>query len=177
MEKFVLASSGKEVKMGDILVKYEEVDSLLGKLNVVHKIIVNEDTITELLKSGIIKPVKDKSPEVPMDLIYYIDKASDKLWGKEVALYLYNKMYLQSPAVALSLILREVAIEIDKKYKDHIQNSPEIYSISTTNGTICKVNKAHVKNYRNFAAFRTIEDAKLACKIVKPLLKRMFSGK
>lgn len=177
MEKFVLASSGKEVKMGDILVKYEEVDSLLGKLNVVHKIIVNEDTITELLKSGIIKPVKDKSPEVPMDLIFYIGKVADKFGDMSRAIYFYDRMYLSSPAVALSLILREVAIEIDKKYKDHIQNSPEIYSISTTNGTICKVNKSHIKNYRNFAAFRTIEDAKLACKIVKPLLKRMFSGK
>ena len=81
------------------------------------------------------------------------------------------------PAAALSIILREIATELDKKYKDHIEKSPEIYVISTLDGRITKANKAHIRNYRNFAAFRTIEDAKIACKIVKPILKEMFKSK
>ena len=44
-------------------------------------------------------------------------------------------------------------------------------------GRITKANKAYIKNYRNFAAFRTIEDAKIACRIVKPILKEMFKSK
>ena len=67
---------------------------------------------------------------------------------------------------------------MDKKYEDHIENSPEIYVISLLDGRITKANKAHIKNYRNFAAFRTIGDAKIACNIVKELLKELFkSGK
>ena len=75
------------------------------------------------------------------------------------------------------MVLREIAIELDKKYEDHIENSPEIYVISMLDGKIAKANKAHIKNYRNFAAFRTIEDAKIACRIVKPILKEMFKNK
>ena len=81
------------------------------------------------------------------------------------------------PAASLSMVLREIAIELDKKYEDHIENSPEIYVISLLDGRITKANKAHIRNYRNFAAFRTIEDAKIACKIVKPILKEMFKSK
>ena len=44
-------------------------------------------------------------------------------------------------------------------------------------GRITKANKAYIKNYRNFAAFRTIEDAKIACRIVKPILTEMFKSK
>lgn len=45
-------------------------------------------------------------------------------------------------------------------------------------GRITKANKAHIKNYRNFAAFRSVSDAKIACSIVRDVLKEMFkSGK
>jgi hypothetical protein len=44
-------------------------------------------------------------------------------------------------------------------------------------GRIYKVNKAHIKNYRNFAAFRSIEDAKTACKILREILKSMYAKK
>ena len=80
------------------------------------------------------------------------------------------------PSAAFSMVLREIAIELDKKYKDHINNSPEIYVISLLNGKITKATKAHIKNYRNFAAFRSIEDAKIACRITKDILKEMFKS-
>ena len=94
-----------------------------------------------------------------------------------------NNDYLNSvdtilPAAAFSMILREIAIELDKKYKDHIEKSPEIYVISMLDGRITKANKAHIKNYRNFAAFRSVSDAKIACTITRDILKEMFkSGK
>ena len=43
-------------------------------------------------------------------------------------------------------------------------------------GRITKANKAHIKNYRNFAAFRTVEDAKTACSIVRDILKELFKN-
>ena len=79
---------------------------------------------------------------------------------------------------AVNIVLREIACILDEKYPDHINKSDKIYIISTFDGRIHEVSKAYIKNYRNFAAFRTIEDAKIACNIVRDQLKDMFkSGK
>ena len=184
MEKIYL-KNGKEVQIGDTLTKVSKVnDSLFGKGTIVHHIVVTKNTLPKLLEAGIVtttKPVKSvvKKTEVPMELEYYIQKIADKLGWKVEKVYNYlNSVDTILPAAALSVVLREIAIELDKKYEDHIENSPEIYVISLLDGRITKVNKAYIKNYRNFAAFRTIGDAKIACNIVKGLLKELFkSGK
>ena len=184
MEKFYL-TNGKEVQIGDILTKVSKVeDPFFGKGTVVHHIAVTKNTLPKLLEAGIvttIKPVKSvvKKTEVPMELEYYIQKIAEKLGWKVEKVYNYlNSVDTILPAAAFSMVLREVAIELDKRYEDHIENSPEIYVISLLDGRITKANKAHIKNYRNFAAFRTIGDAKTACNIVKELLKELFkSGK
>lgn len=183
MEKFVLTANGKEVKIGDKLIKYGTVNTPMGESFIAQEIIVNEKTIPELLKIGVIKTiegkpeVKENTSTVPMELNYYIDKIANRLgWKYEKMGNYLNNIDLIMPAAALSIVLREIAIELDKKYKDHIENSPEIYVISTFDGRITKANKAHIKNYRNFAAFRSIDDAKIACKIVKPILKNMFKS-
>ena len=175
MEKFVLTANGKEVKVGDKLIKYEKASTPIGNRIIAQEIVVNERTITELLKAGIIKPVEVENSLTPMDFGYYIKKIADKMgWKIEKTANYINTVYSILPSAAFSMVLREIAIELDKKYEDHIQNSPEIYTISMFDGRITKSNKAHIKNYRNFAAFRSIEDAKFACRIVKPLLKEMF---
>lgn len=81
-----------------------------------------------------------------------------------------------SPIATFNIILREVAVWLDEKYVDHIEKSEKIYGISPLDGRIHEICKAHIKNYRNFSAFRTIEDAKIACKILKPVIKAMFSN-
>lgn len=118
--------------------------------------------------------VKDK---IPTNINFYIDKIAAKLGWTSESVYTYiflNNVDSVSPAAVLSMILREIAIELDKKYEGHIEDSSEIYVISMLNGKITKANKAHIKNYRNFAAFRTVSDAKIACSIVRDMLKEMF---
>lgn len=189
MEKFIL-KNGKEVKMGDKLIKHGVADTPLGKGFIVQEIIVNEKTLPELIKAGVLTPMKEcphkagclcrhcAKGEVPMDMNFYIEKIAVRLGWKPEKVYNYlNSVDSILPAAAFSMVLREIAIELDKKYEDHIENSPEIYVISMLDGRITKANKAHIKNYRNFAAFRTIEDAKIACRIVKPILKEMFKSK
>lgn len=188
MEKFIL-KNGEEAKMGDKLIKHGITNTPLGKKLIIQEVIVNEKTLPELLKAGILTPVGcvhdtdctcrycTKS-EVPIYMDFYIERIAAKLGWKSEKVYNYlNSVDSILPAAALSMVLREIAIELDKKYEDHIENSPEIYVISLLDGRITKANKAHIKNYRNFAAFRTIEDAKFACKIVKPILKEMFKSK
>lgn len=189
MEKFIL-KNGKEVKMGDKLIKHGVADTPFGKGFIVQEIIVNEKTLPELIKAGVLTPMKEcphkagclcrhcTKGEVPMDMNFYIEKIAVRLGWKPEKVYNYlNSVDSILPAAAFSMVLREIAIELDKKYEDHIENSPEIYVISMLDGRITKANKAHIKNYRNFAAFRTIEDAKIACRIVKPILKEMFKSK
>lgn len=182
MEKIYL-KNGKEVKLGDTLTKVSKVkDPFFGKdTTVQHIVVVTEDNLPELLEAGIVttKPVKTvvKKTEVPMELEYYIQKIAKRLGWKVEKVYNYlNNVDTILPAAAFSMVLREIAIELDKKYEDHIEKSPEIYVISLFDGRITKANKAHIKNYRNFASFRTIEDAKIACTITRGILKEMFKN-
>ena len=81
-----------------------------------------------------------------------------------------------SPSAVFSILLKEVAIELDKKYEDHISDCKEVFVVSLMDGRIHKVPRAHIKNFRNFAAFRTEEDARSACKILRNALKNLFSS-
>ena len=181
MEKIYLAN-GKEVHVGDTLTKVSKVkDPFFGKGTIVHNIVVTKGILPKLLEAGIVtttKPAKSVvETEVPMELEYYIQKIADKLGWKVDKVYNYlNSVDTILPAAAFSMVLREIAIELDKKYEDHIEKSPEIYLISMLDGRITKANKVHIKNYRNFAAFRTIEDAKIACTITRDILKEMFKN-
>ena len=180
MEKYFL-KNGKEVKIGDALAKEGIYNHpLFGDCKTVQTIAVTEDSLPILIKEGIvIKKDVASDTDIPMSLTYYMQKIADKLGWKveKVANYLTNADTIL-PAAAFSMILREIAIELDKKYVDHICNSPEIYVVSMLDSRITKANKANIKNYRNFAAFRSIEDARIACRITKDILKEMFkSGK
>lgn len=180
MEKYYL-TNGKEVKVGDTISDVKTfIHPMLGEINVTECIVVTEDTLPILEQAGVVlKYDKDKknTNEVPMELNYYIEKIAKRLNWKVEKVYNYlNNVDTILPAAAFSMVLREIAIELDKKYTDHIQDSPEIYVISLFDGRITKANKAHIKNYKNFAAFRSVDDARIACKITKDILKEMFSG-
>ena len=183
--KKIYLTNGKEVQIGDTLTKVSKVENpFFGKDTIVQHIVVTKDILPELLKAGIVtttKPAKSTivKSEVPMELEYYVQKIADKFGWKVEKVYSYlNSVDSILPAAAFSMVLREIAIELDKKYEDHIEKSPGIYVISVFDGRITKANKAHIKNYRNFAAFRSVNDAKIACRITRDILKEMFkSGK
>ena len=182
MKKFYL-KSGEEVQIGDIIAVRTKKEDPHFSETITKYIKVTEDILLKLLDDGIITSNSKKDPvnkyEVPMDMEYYIQKIANRLNWKIDKVYNYlDNVDAIYPAAEVSMILREIAVELDKKYKDHIENSPEIYVISMFDGRITKANKAHIKNYRNFAAFRSVEDAKIACNIMKDILKELFkSGK
>ena len=193
MKKFYL-KNGEEVKIGDVIRKTGKVNHpIFGTEVAIENILLTRKVLAELIDKGVItiKYIDDtskteakeeaKSPiitkEVPMNLEFYVQKIADRLGWKVNKTYNYlNSINSIFPAAALSIILREIAIELDKKYKDHIDKSPEIYVISLLNGKITKANKAHIKNYRNFAAFRSVSDAKIACSITRDILKDIFKN-
>lgn len=183
MKKFYL-KNGKEVQIGDTIMKVIKPNSSTCKGIIVETTVVTEHSLPELIKKGIITPSLGSNLELGSDLDidnktlhYYIEKLAKRLNWKVEKMYNYlGTIASIYPAAPFSMILKEIAIELDNKYRDHISNSPEIYVISMFDGRITKANKAHIKSYKNFAAFRSIEDAKIACSIVKPLLKDLFGN-
>ena len=172
MKKYYL-TNGKEVKVGDTMLL--EVKNSTGVFKSEFTLI--ESIIPTLIEHGVIICKEEVSKEPPKDLQYYIRNISTRLGWKyyevENTLTMLNAI---NPAALFSTMLREIAIELDKKYEDHISNSPEIYTVSLLDGRITKTNKASIKNYKNFAAFRTIEDAKWACGLLRHSLKSMFKS-
>lgn len=179
MKKLILVKTGKEVKVGDAITICKVYGHpIMGECYSVRRVTINETTIPELINLGIIKAVNTKPEDTPAhNLDYYIGKIANRLGWKSEKVYNYlNGIDSLLTAAAFSIVLREIAIDLDKKYEDHIENSPEIYVINMFDGRITKANKATIKNYRNFAAFRSIEDAKIACRITRDILKDMFKS-
>lgn len=176
MEKYYL-KDGKEVKVGDVITKASSKKTEYGVTTVIESFTLTESLIPVLIKAGIITCSNDETNKVPMLISYYVNKIAErKGWNIDETYKYLNTTYQVFPAAAFSIMLREIAIELDKKYKDHIKNSAEIWVVSLLDGRITKVNKAGIKNYDNFAAFRSLEDARIACKISKIYLKNMFSN-
>ena len=176
MKKYYLTNgkSRTEVKLGEDV--YLKIDTPKGEIKA--KFPFTKEIIPELLKRDLLICEEEKeSKEPPKDLQYYIKNISTRLGWKyyevESALTMLNAI---NPAALFSIMLKEIAIELDKKYEDQISNSPEIYIVSLLDGRITKANKAIIKNYKNFAAFRTIEDAKWACGLLRHSLKSMFKS-
>lgn len=168
-----MADTGEPVEIGNELLQAIETD--FGYKVKTFK--VTEETIPYLLKEGAIKEVATSEPKVPsMDIGYYINHIAERIGWKDenVARYL-DKLVQINETAAFSIILKEVAVVLDQQYPDHIERSNEIYVISNITGEIVKVKDlTKIKNFRNFAAFRTLEDAICAKNIMKPIMKDLF---
>lgn len=170
-EKFYLTSTGREVTYGDTIKSVTKSDGIHCEIIIT----LTRETVPSLLKKGII--AKGSSRE-ELDLNYVILELSSRLgWKPEKTSNILNLLSEMMPMAVVSVLAREIAVILDRKYSDHINEAEKIYVISTLDGRIHEVCKAHIKNFRNFAAFRTIDDAKLACSILREPLKEMFSDK
>ena len=78
--------------------------------------------------------------------------------------------------IKFEMMLRAAAVLIDRKYPDHINNAKvdKYYTINMTDGKVCEVPKKSIKNFKNFAAFRTLDDIKIATKLLRPLMKHIW---
>ena len=173
MKKFVFTQSGKEVKMGDKLAI--GVDSTYGFIPF-YTVIVCEESIPSLIEDGIIKEVEDKGTHV--DPNFYIEHLAERIhWNVgNLKKYLGN-LYTIYPAAVFSILLKEIALVLDEKYNNYIENSKEIYGISSLNGEVTKVKDLNkIKNFKNFAAFRTLDDALAAKHILKGLSDVLFKS-
>ena len=109
------------------------------------------------------------------DINYYINLLAIKHnWKKDKMDSFLGKVYTINPGAAISIMLKEIAIELDKKYSDHIRFSPEIYAYSMASGKVIQLDKTNIKTFKFFAAFRTKEDAEFAVKVIDGLIPKKY---
>lgn len=155
-KQYIFKKSGSAINIGD------EID--FGRISV----IVSESNIPLLIRYNIIEEVK-------LNINDYAERIIDKLeLNSSAGIMFLNSLATVNSGVVFSLLLKEIAIEIDNRYEGHISKSPEIYCVSALNGEIKKINKNNIHTYKHFAAFRTKEDALEAIDILKDFYQNMF---
>lgn len=175
MNKLKLKETGKEVKMGEKLIKVVE---LFGIPVPIAQIEINETTLPDLIKHSVIV-AEGSDSDIDITIEGAVQHLANRIgWNKENLERYFNNLYKISPAAVFEIVLKEVAILLDKKYPNHINNSKEIWVINKVNGEIQKLkDMSKIKSFQHFAAFRSLEDAKIACRITRDILKEMFKSK
>ena len=172
MNKLKLKETGKEVKMGEKLIKVVE---LLGVPISITQIEINETTLPDLIKHGIIV-VEGSDSGIDITIEGAVQHLANRIgWNKENLEKYFNNLYKISPAAVFEIVLKEVAILLDERYPDHISNSKEIWVINKVNGEIQKLkDMSKIKSFQHFAAFRSLEDALVAKGVMAPALKDLY---
>lgn len=175
MKKFIVANSGKEIKFGDKILIVGAVNTPLGVAKVQRLVVVTKELMSKFIEDGKVNVVGEEYlNRIWNDAVESLARKTN--WKEEKLLNILATLHLANPWAATQMILREIAIELDKKYDDHINESEKIYVISPQDGRIHEINKKTVKNYKAFPAFRSIEDAKIACSLIREHLKSIFSN-
>ena len=175
MEKFISVKSGKEVKVGDLIRVVANINiPVFGEIKAVKEITLTKDILTKLIIRGEVKIVKETSDPIKIWANAWKNLCNKAEVTSEKMSIILEVLKGANRWVVVQLLLKEIAIELDKKYDNHINNSEKIYAISPQDGRIHEIDKSHIKNYKAFPAFRNIEDAKIACSLVKNHLKSIF---
>ena len=166
MKKLIFVETGKEVEMGKTLAF--GMNSAYGFMPF-YTVIVCGESIPLLIKE-----VGEEGTHVDPD--FYLEHLAKRIhWNVDNLRKYLGNLYTIYPAAVFSILLREVAIVLDGKYDNHIENSKGIYVISCLSGEITKVKDLNkIKNFKNFAAFRTLDDALAAKHILKVPMRQLF---
>lgn len=172
MNKLKLKQTGKEVKMGDKLIKVVE---LFGIPIPVAQVEINETTLPDLIKQGIIV-TEGSDSGIAITIESAVQHLANRIgWSRENLEKYFNNLYKISPAAVFEIVLKEVAILLDEKYPDHISNSKEIWTINKASGEIQEIkNLSKIKSFQHFAAFRSLNDAIVAKSVMAPVLKDLY---
>lgn len=176
MKKYV-DSRGNEIKEGSLVMvtmKGSEGEVIGHTITVVDKYLLKKG-----VEDGALKEVEEPEGGTHISVDYYLQHLAKRIgWNYDNLLKYLENLAKINPTSVFQILLREVAIVLDEKYPDHIEKSKEIWVISNVNGKITKASdeaRKNIPNFRNFAAFRTLDDAIAARHILKVPMKNLFS--
>ena len=197
MKKYIL-KNGEEVEFGDII----EVSKKCKGGYLIIKATLDEDSLDMFKQLGIIREreIKDNNKNVMND----IDKMKDAAMLKheellnEIREFHINKVYESiarnlgvnkteaikyvqdlselNTASAFSLVLKRMALILDRNYEGHIADVERTYYVSVVDGKIHTILTSSV-NPRNVALFRNYNDAQFAIECFYWLYDKMFNTK
>lgn len=178
MSKYYYHGSEEEIKVGDpIDLLIESSKGLIG----LYIGEADENVLSLLAKEGYIlkdnkaigKPLLTKD-QIPMDLDFYLRALIEKMKAEGVSLKAFARATEKiAPAALYDLLLIFIAKYLDEQYPDHIRESKKIFGIDV-NGKVIQVDPETINTFKTFAAFRSAEDAGIACRILRPLKRDLF---
>lgn len=175
--KFIMASTGEEVKIGDTINKVVRAKSSFGTMETLTSIVLTDSSIRNLIINGIIKVIpnseKEETPEKYdyKNVGFYIDGLAVKFKRNfsEVVKMLedINKV---CPKAVFDILLQEIATFLRKKDIVAFYKAETMYGLKPKDGTVGKVT-----NFNPFIPlFKSAEDAELARAILKEQLELMY---
>lgn len=178
MKKFIAMESGEEVKLGEKVGFATTIElPFFGKVKSMKMCTLTKKLLKKLIDEGQVAILEECQDEQSILWNKVLSNLNAKTgWNDAKLSAILNTLKGVNLWAVLQIVLREVAIELDKKYENHINDSEHIYVISPQDGRIHEVNKAQIKSYKAFPAFRTVEDAKIACSFIGKELKSLFSN-
>ena len=172
MKKYFIKD--KEVKLGDTI-SFEEVKSNKNWTTVsTHTFTFTENYVDYLVKNGHLRIEEEKLPTPQEMLEIILDRVGKKLKMEKTEVRDFiNKIFTLNPSSAFSLLLKEIAVVLDKQYTDHISKVEGIYIFNAASGKIQQV-RNNLGCYKAFAAFRTKEDIDLALSTLEGWDKHIY---
>lgn len=182
MKKYYNPATKKEYALGDhVVFSTKSPEGATATLSTP----ITKEILPLLLEVGLLKEKSDKPEllkreDIPMDLMFYVNLlAQNKDWTLGKTVEFLNEVSSVHPNATFDILQMVIAKYLDEQYPDHIKNSPRIFGITSSNGKVVEVYKEDIANFRNFAAFRSPEDAGIACRILRDIKRYLFkkSGK
>ena len=184
MKKYFL-NNGEEIKFGDIINATKDE----GYKTTIITCIFDKDSIDFLKELGIVieKGIEEKttkkqenSDKELISMVSYLDYVLDYVANRigasrvEAVKYLYSLEKI-NPLAVLTVYLKRISYRLNKKYDNTpIRELPKIYIISVYDGKVKSICPKDIKNLKNFAWFRSKEDAEFARQCVINLIEKMF---
>ena len=170
MKKFFVKSTNKEVKIGDTITLEFVTDTPFGEVTATKTLEATGKVLETLIKDDKVI-VKEVKPNHNIIVAAALNKLACKFKCSEAEmLEILHTIKKVNPWAAVQLLLKEIAVELDMQYSNHISNSEEFYGISPQDEEIHKIDKKTIKSFSNAPWFRTMEDAQIAKKIIMKFL-------
>lgn len=107
------------------------------------------------------------------DPMYYIEILAKQLnfYSDSSTIALLQNINKFSPGALMSMLLMNIAKELDLNHAGHISTCSEVYVYSTVNGKIRVISTKNISkaSFKYFAAFRSKEEAVFAIKMVNAI--------
>lgn len=167
MKKFIVANTGEEVKLGEEINLKFKVNTQFGIVDARKTIILTEEILSKLLEDKSVKEVDSNSEIKELWNKIFFNFAEKTGWKIDKLEGILKTICSINEWAVIQIFLKEMAIELDKKYDDHISKSEAIFVISPQDFAIHEVSKNAIDTYKYFPAFRNMHDVMLAYNVLK----------